>query len=169
MFHVHLIQKCQQAEVLLFNTHKEKNGYLLSGCHAAGGLWNCGDDSYQCCWLSNKVEPFFLKSSLKHCCCFFFLILTCLLVDLAFLFYRIAFKAFIQRYGLIAKQSTSESRTHCAGKCCLVLRANLDKSDLFFFGLMVSSFLSIAHFINSTHNSLLLLGHFHLVYKNKTF
>lgn len=116
-----------------------------------------------------RSNLFFFKSSLKHCCCFFFLILTCLLVDLAFLFYRIAFKAFIQRYGLIAKQSTSESRTHCAGKCCLVLRANLDKSDLFFFGLMVSSFLSIAHFINSTHNSLLLLGHLHLVYKNKTF
>lgn len=41
-------------------------------------------------------------------------------VDLSFLFYRIPFKAFMQRYGLIAKYSHFDSGSHCVGKCSLM-------------------------------------------------
>lgn len=92
------------------------------------------------------------------------------LVKLYFLFCRIAFKAFLQRYGLIAKHSNFESGTIRPGKHCiiwaLVSHFNLAKRPV--FDLMVSSFLSLAYFINSTLNSIVFLGLFHLVYKYKT-
>lgn len=35
---------------------KQVKNFCSPGYRATGGLWYCGDYSYQCCWFSNKVE-----------------------------------------------------------------------------------------------------------------
>lgn len=82
-------------------------------------------------------------------------------------FYRIPFKAFLQRYGLVAKYSHVEAGSQRVGKCSLMCLTWRFYVLLFRSARLLSSSIINPFISNLILSSLLFLGH--LVYKNRTF